>query len=203
MTHNMGRSQVNHDPVIGQRIKEVREKNGLTQGQFADEIEKEIKIRYDQKTISNWEKHGLNKDNVLSAISKRFNVPLSYLKNEDGKLKEIIENQNWLIKIKETYNVLMKNTAKVDDDYFVYSLDAQETEALINKDTSKLAMLLGDKEREIAHLRKTIDLRLILDLGNVTRISPNVLLDGMPLSENELELITMVIKGIHANRKDD
>ncbi len=203
MSNKDERIKSDHDIIKGKRIKETREKNNLTQLEFANEIEKILEINYDQKTISNWERaEYLPSGKVLKVISERFNVPLAYLENDDGKLSEIISRGNWLINQNELYHTMLKNSEKIEDDYFVYSFDATETEAMINKDISKLAMCIADKAREIVHLKKVIELRRIFDFTQYDDFRSNIRLDGTPLSNSELQLLTMVIYGIRANREE-
>lgn len=92
------------DPIVAERIKNIRKKHNYKQIEFAEKINEIIgwDTPYDQKTISNWET-AKTKPNyeALMAISERFDVPLSDLMNLDGKEQELLD---WSKKaLKEMY----------------------------------------------------------------------------------------------------
>lgn len=105
MKNKVGRpkSKKRPDPIVASRIQKIREDNGFTQSEFSLELQDVMhdKYCYDQKTISNWER-GETKpsDEVLRAIHLRFNAPLEWLRNDEGRSRELAwENINLIGKL--------------------------------------------------------------------------------------------------------
>lgn len=74
--------------LFGDVIKNIRKNNGLTQEKFSEEI------YCSTQSLSNWERNiSIPSINTLNIISKKFNVPINYMfNNEELNIEDYIFN---------------------------------------------------------------------------------------------------------------
>ena len=73
---------------FGEKIKDLRIKNNLTQQDFAD------KFFVTRQAVSRWEQgKSIPGIDVLELIAKEFNVSIDYLVSEDDSIKQVEEKE--------------------------------------------------------------------------------------------------------------
>ena len=72
--------------MLGDRIKELRKKAGMTQTELSEKLNSRFGLKTDRVMISKWET-GFQSPSVssLSCIAKIFGVSMDYLSGSEGK----------------------------------------------------------------------------------------------------------------------
>ena len=179
--------------IVGQRIKDIREKLGLTMAEFAKQIDPSGNAK--SGTVSNWE-HGRNAPNIqrLKRVAELGNVPIEYVqgKTNDSEGWETIQARSGYTKqqIKSEIEVIEDENNKDDlrslQRLAVISLDSKNNTDLdaVNYAIDTLSRLLNDEEQRFYFDQKKLATLKRLKDVNEPLITKEDRLSGTLLNEN-------------------
>lgn len=149
--------------LFGDIIKNIRNNNGLTQEQFSELIYCSV------QSLSNWERNiSIPSINTFNIISKKFNVPIDYMFNN-----EELDTEKYIFNLCKKF-LENKIVPKTEDIKKNIIFNESIVDSYFNSDSELIIFI-------IEHFDKNIKNKLLLNIKSYNSILTSFIDNGLPL----------------------